>query len=69
MEFNNFSYQKVRGSNQSGEVPSNYRCYKCYKPGHWIKNCPLVTAVIFIFHCSKLYFTYNNFVVARNQLK
>lgn len=24
-----------------GEVPSNYRCHKCHKPGHWIKNCPM----------------------------
>lgn len=35
-----FSYQRVKG-NQSGEIPSNYRCHKCHKPGHWIKNCPL----------------------------
>ena len=19
----------------------NYKCYRCHKPGHWIKNCPL----------------------------
>lgn len=24
-----------------GDVPANYRCHKCQKPGHWIKNCPL----------------------------
>lgn len=35
-----FSYQKIRGS-QTGEVPINYRCYKCHKQGHWIKNCPM----------------------------
>lgn len=27
--------------NQSGDVPANYRCHKCNKPGHWIKNCPM----------------------------
>lgn len=26
---------------QTGEVPVTYRCYKCQKTGHWIKNCPL----------------------------
>ena len=31
----------MRGSNQTGELPSNYRCHKCHQPGHWIKNCPL----------------------------
>lgn len=35
------SYQRVRGTTQSGDVPPNYRCHKCHKPGHWIKNCPL----------------------------
>lgn len=34
------SYQRVRGSTQTGEVPPNYRCHRCQKPGHWIKNCP-----------------------------
>ncbi|XP_055702927.1 uncharacterized protein LOC129801679 isoform X2 [Phlebotomus papatasi] len=36
------NYQKIRGSNQTGDVPINYRCFKCHKPGHWIKNCPLI---------------------------
>lgn len=22
-------------------MPNSYRCYKCHKSGHWIKNCPL----------------------------
>lgn len=35
------SYQVIRGQSQVGEVPANYRCFKCRKPGHWIKNCPL----------------------------
>lgn len=41
-----FSYQRIRGSNQTGEVPVNYRCFKCHKPGHWIKNCPLGHIVV-----------------------
>jgi E3 ubiquitin-protein ligase RBBP6 len=35
------SYQRVRGSTQTGDVPANYRCHRCHKSGHWIKNCPL----------------------------
>ncbi|XP_063698661.1 E3 ubiquitin-protein ligase RBBP6 isoform X2 [Culicoides brevitarsis] len=35
------NYQKVRGGGQIGEVPPTYRCHRCHKPGHWIKNCPL----------------------------
>lgn len=31
----------MRNSNQQGEVPLNYRCHRCNKSGHWIKNCPL----------------------------
>ncbi|XP_031620939.1 E3 ubiquitin-protein ligase RBBP6 isoform X2 [Contarinia nasturtii] len=41
MDYDPRNYQKVRGSAQTGEVPSTYRCYKCNKMGHWIKNCPL----------------------------
>lgn len=40
MLFNFLRYQKVKGQPQIGEVPANYRCNKCKKVGHWIKNCP-----------------------------
>ncbi|XP_008560490.1 E3 ubiquitin-protein ligase RBBP6 isoform X2 [Microplitis demolitor] len=35
------NYMKIRGANQSGDLPPKYRCNKCHQPGHWIKNCPL----------------------------
>lgn len=38
--FKNFSFVKIRGGNQYGEVPPNYVCHRCHNPGHWIKNCP-----------------------------
>ncbi|CAH1719391.1 unnamed protein product [Chironomus riparius] len=39
--FGKNSYQRVRGTQQSGEVPQHYRCHRCHKSGHWIKNCPM----------------------------
>lgn len=30
----------MRGFQQTGDVPPNYRCHRCHKTGHWIKNCP-----------------------------
>ncbi|XP_063362060.1 E3 ubiquitin-protein ligase RBBP6 isoform X3 [Cydia amplana] len=38
------NYQKIRGQNQRGVVPSNYVCYKCQKHGHWIKDCPVANS-------------------------
>uniref|UniRef100_W8BWN2 E3 ubiquitin-protein ligase RBBP6 n=2 Tax=Ceratitis capitata TaxID=7213 RepID=W8BWN2_CERCA len=34
------SYHRIRGHSQIGEVPPTYRCNRCKKTGHWIKNCP-----------------------------
>ncbi|SPP73237.1 blast:E3 ubiquitin-protein ligase RBBP6 [Drosophila guanche] len=34
------TYQRIKGQSQVGEVPASYRCNKCKKTGHWIKNCP-----------------------------
>lgn len=35
-------YVRIRGANQHGRVPDNYRCNKCNQGGHWIKHCPNV---------------------------
>ncbi|XP_026468823.1 E3 ubiquitin ligase PQT3-like [Ctenocephalides felis] len=43
MDYDPSNYQKVRGANQQGEVPPNYRCFKCHMAGHWIKNCPMTS--------------------------
>lgn len=37
-----FRYHRIKGQSQVGEVPASYRCNKCKKSGHWIKNCPFV---------------------------
>ncbi|XP_017070285.1 E3 ubiquitin-protein ligase RBBP6 [Drosophila eugracilis] len=36
------TYHRIKGQSQVGEVPASYRCNKCKKGGHWIKNCPFV---------------------------
>lgn len=36
------TYHRIKGQSQVGEVPASYRCNKCKKSGHWIKNCPFV---------------------------
>ncbi|XP_045525593.1 E3 ubiquitin-protein ligase RBBP6 isoform X3 [Pieris brassicae] len=38
------NYQKIRGQNQRGAVPSNYICFKCQNRGHWIKDCPVANS-------------------------
>ncbi|XP_023215896.1 E3 ubiquitin-protein ligase RBBP6-like [Centruroides sculpturatus] len=30
----------VKSRSMTGPLPPNYTCYRCGKPGHWIKNCP-----------------------------
>ncbi|KAH8413747.1 hypothetical protein KR222_006824 [Zaprionus bogoriensis] len=33
------TYHRIKGQSQVGEVPASYRCNKCKRGGHWIKNC------------------------------
>lgn len=37
--YNPINYSKSNAANQVGPVPPSYRCRKCYKKGHWIKDC------------------------------
>lgn len=39
---NSCRYHRIKGQSQVGEVPASYRCNKCKKSGHWIKNCPYI---------------------------
>lgn len=41
LDYDPSNYLRIKGSNQVGELPANYRCYKCLQPGHWIKDCKL----------------------------
>lgn len=40
---------KIRGANQMGAVPPNYRCYKCHQGGHWIKDCTFGQGPVSVF--------------------
>ncbi|KAL7290181.1 hypothetical protein TKK_0015891 [Trichogramma kaykai] len=44
-EYQTSNWVKIRGSSQTGEVPPNYRCHKCHRHGHWIKDCPISNEV------------------------
>uniref|UniRef100_A0A069DY26 Putative e3 ubiquitin-protein ligase rbbp6 n=1 Tax=Panstrongylus megistus TaxID=65343 RepID=A0A069DY26_9HEMI len=41
LDYDPSNYVRIKGSNQVGDLPPNYRCYKCLQPGHWIKDCKL----------------------------
>ncbi|GMR52983.1 hypothetical protein PMAYCL1PPCAC_23178, partial [Pristionchus mayeri] len=36
------NYQKRTNQIMSGPPPPTYTCNRCYQPGHWYKNCPML---------------------------
>ena len=41
IDFHPSKYMKLRYSKMTGDVPKEYKCYKCHQYGHWVQNCPL----------------------------
>ncbi|CAB0027943.1 unnamed protein product [Trichogramma brassicae] len=35
----------VKASSQTGKVYPSYRCHRCHRAGHWIKDCPMPSEV------------------------
>ncbi|CAB0043258.1 unnamed protein product [Trichogramma brassicae] len=36
---------KIKASSQTGKVYPSYRCHRCHRAGHWIKDCPMPSEV------------------------
>ncbi|XP_076053885.1 something that sticks like glue isoform X2 [Oratosquilla oratoria] len=41
LDYHPSRYVKLRNSNMAGNVPKEYKCYKCHQYGHWVSMCPL----------------------------
>ncbi|PAV80120.1 hypothetical protein WR25_24732 [Diploscapter pachys] len=37
------NFQRGKTNIMSGPPPPTYTCNRCYQPGHWFKNCPMLT--------------------------
>ncbi|EYC01941.1 hypothetical protein Y032_0103g3548 [Ancylostoma ceylanicum] len=41
-KYHSSNFQKKTTNIMSGPPPPTYTCNRCYQPGHWCKNCPMV---------------------------
>ncbi|KAK6029770.1 DWNN domain protein [Ostertagia ostertagi] len=41
-KYHSSNFQKKTTNIMSGPPPPTYTCNRCYQPGHWYKNCPMV---------------------------
>ncbi|EJD74541.1 hypothetical protein LOAG_18154 [Loa loa] len=42
------NFQKKTSSIMSGPPPPTYVCNRCSQSGHWYKNCPMVTVILYL---------------------
>ncbi|EYC01939.1 hypothetical protein Y032_0103g3548 [Ancylostoma ceylanicum] len=41
-KYHSSNFQKKTTNIMSGPPPPTYTCNRCYQPGHWCKNCPML---------------------------
>ncbi|WKX89843.1 hypothetical protein Q1695_009023 [Nippostrongylus brasiliensis] len=41
-KYHSSNFQKKTTNIMSGPPPPTYTCNRCYQPGHWYKNCPML---------------------------
>ncbi|KAK6059132.1 zinc finger, C3HC4 type [Cooperia oncophora] len=44
-KYHSSNFQKKTTNIMSGPPPPTYTCNRCYQPGHWYKNCPMVITI------------------------
>ena len=49
----------AKGKGPLGPLPPNYTCYRCGKPGHYIKHCPTNNVMLDL--SQEIFYFINNF--------